>query len=69
MKFLGVTLDDRLNYNENTDILSKKLSCELGIMNKVSNLVSPHFLYNIITIHCLFTNIIILVQNLITIYF
>ena len=44
MKFLGVTLDDRLNYNENTNILSKKLSCALGIMNKMSNLVSPHVL-------------------------
>ena len=44
MKFLGVTLDDGLNYNENTNILSKKLSCALGIMNKMSNLVSPHVL-------------------------
>ena len=36
-------MDDRLNYSENTNILSKKL-CALGIINKVSNLVSPHVL-------------------------
>ena len=44
MRFLGVTLDDRINYNENTNVLSKKLSCALGIMKRVSSLVTPSVL-------------------------
>ena len=35
-KFLGVTIDNRLNYNLNIQNLSRKLSCVVGITRKLS---------------------------------
>ena len=41
-KFLGVTVDDRLSYNQHVSELSKKLSCSIGLMYRVYNCV-PRF--------------------------
>ena len=41
-KFLGVTVDDRLSYNQHVSELSKKLSCSIGLMYRVYNCV-PQF--------------------------
>ena len=41
-KFLGVTVDDRLSYNQHASELSKKLSCSIGLMYRVYNCV-PQF--------------------------
>ena len=40
-KFLGVIIDDRLNYKEHVLQLSKKLSRVSGIMRRISNFMSP----------------------------
>ena len=41
IKFLGLTIDQRLNYNEHISQLCKKLSCTVGIIRKMSYYV-PH---------------------------
>ena len=44
VKFLGIHIDDRLNYNDQTYVLSKKLSCVIVIMLKLSAFVPPHII-------------------------
>ena len=44
VKFLGVHIDDRLNYNDHTCVLSKKLSRLIGIMFKLSAFAPPYII-------------------------
>ena len=44
VKFLGIHLDDRLNFNDHISYLSKKLSKTVGIMYKMSCFLPPHIL-------------------------
>ena len=44
VKFLGIYLDDRLNFNDHVSYLSKKLSKTVGIMYKMSRFLTPHIL-------------------------
>ena len=44
VKFLGIYLDDRLNFNEHVSYLSKKLSKTVGIMYKMSCFLPPYIL-------------------------
>ena len=44
VKFLGIYLDDRLNFNDHVSYLSKKLSKTVGIMYKMSCFLPPHIL-------------------------
>ena len=44
VKFLGIHIDDRLNYNDQTCVLSKKLSRVIGIMFKLSSFVPPYII-------------------------
>ena len=44
VKFLGIHSDDRLNYNDQTCVLSKKLSRAIGIMFKLSAFVPPYII-------------------------
>ena len=44
VKFLGIHLDDKLNYNDRTCVLSKKLSRVIGIMFKLSAFVPPYLI-------------------------
>ena len=46
-KFLGIQIDDKLNYNDHISILSKKLSCTIGTMRRISPLVPPSILKTI----------------------
>ena len=47
IKFLGIHLDDRLNYNDQTCVLSKKLSRVIGIMFKLSAFVPAYIIRTI----------------------
>ena len=40
-KFLGMTLDDRFNYNAHLRTLSKQLARVKGILYKMSNVIPP----------------------------
>ena len=44
IKFLGVTIDSRLNFNIHINLLSKRLSCVIGIVRKLSTIVPYHVL-------------------------
>ena len=44
VKFLGVHIDDRLNYNDRTCVLSKKLSRLIGIMFKLPAFAPPYII-------------------------
>ena len=44
VKFLGIYLDDRINFNDHVSYLSKKLSKTVGIMYKMSCFLPPHIL-------------------------
>ena len=44
VKFLGIYLDDRLNFNDHVSYLLKKLSKTVGIMYKMSCFLPPHIL-------------------------
>ena len=44
VKFLGIHIDDRLNYNDQTCVLSKKISRVIGIMFKLSAFVPPYII-------------------------
>ena len=44
VKFLGLTIDNKLNYNEHVTILTRKLSCAFGIIRKVSHYCSERAL-------------------------
>ena len=44
MKFLGITIDDRLNYNEHVEQLTKRLSRCKGILYKLSYSIPPTIL-------------------------
>ena len=46
-KFLGIQIDDKLNYKDHISILSKKLSCTIGTMRRISPLVPPSILKTI----------------------
>ena len=59
-KFLGITIDSRLNFNQHCNILSRKLSCAVGVIRRVSyyipkevlkilyfSLFYPHLIYGI----------------------
>ena len=41
-KFLRVTVDDRLSYNQHVSELSKKLSCSIGLLYRVYNYVPQY---------------------------
>ena len=58
IKFLGITIDRRLNYNEHLSVLSTKLNCVIGVIRKISydvpaevlkllyfSLFYPHLIY------------------------
>jgi len=38
-KFLGVTIDDRLNFKKHTEIICKKLSKTVGMVNRIASLI------------------------------
>ena len=42
IRFLGIQLDSRLNFNEQVNKLCKKLARVVGMMRKLRNLVPPH---------------------------
>ena len=44
VKFLGIHIDDRSNYNDQTCVVSKKLSRVIGIMFKLSAFVPPYII-------------------------
>ena len=44
VKFLGIYLDDRLDFNDHVSYLSKKLSETVGIMYKMSCFLPPNIL-------------------------
>lgn len=59
-KFLGITIDDRLNFNQHTSILCRRLSCAVGVMYRMSvcvpgfvlrmlyfSLFYPHLIYGV----------------------
>ena len=44
IRFLGVTIDDQLIYNAHVKVLSKKLSCVVGVMKRNANCLPPFVL-------------------------
>jgi len=40
-KFLGIYIDDKLNFKLHVDYICRKLSRTIGVMNRVSNLICP----------------------------
>lgn len=57
-KFLGITIDERLNYNDHVAALARKLSCTVGVMSKLSEFVPPNIIkllyYSIFYPHLLY---------------
>ena len=41
IKYLGITIDSRLNFEEHIGIVAKKISRSLGVMCKLRNVLSP----------------------------
>ena len=46
-KFLGITIDDRFNYNAHVRTLSKQLGKVKGILYKMSNVMPPDIIKNL----------------------
>ena len=44
IKFLGINIDSRLNFNHHINLLSKKLSSVIGVSRKLSTFVPQHIL-------------------------
>ena len=44
IKFLGITIDDRLKFHNHVDILCRKLSRALGVLYRLSTVVPPYIL-------------------------
>ena len=60
-KFLGVILDENLNFTDHTSLIASKISKSMGILNKVrylpqsilltlyNSMIAPYILYGILT--------------------
>lgn len=44
IKFLGITIDNRLNFNSHVKVLSRKLSCIIGVMSRMLSFVPPNII-------------------------
>ena len=58
IKYLGITIDTRLNFEEHIGIVAKKISRSLGVMRKLRNVLPPKALlvlyYSMIHPHLLY---------------
>ena len=58
IKFLGFTIDSRLNFEEHSGIVAKKIFRSLGVMCKLRNVLPPKALlvlyYSMIRTHLLY---------------
>ena len=58
IKYLGITIDTRLNFEEHIGIVAKKISRSLGVMCKLRNVLPPKALlvlyYSMIHPHLLY---------------
>ena len=53
-KFLGLTIDENLTWKYHIDFITKMISCNIGVMNKIKQFVPERILYSLYRI--LFVN-------------
>ena len=57
-KFLGLTIDENLIWKYHIDNITKAISCNIGVMNKINQFVPERILYSL---YCAYINYDILV--------
>ena len=46
-KFLGLAIDENLTWKKHIDGVTKKISCNIGVMNKIKHFIPERILYSL----------------------